>query len=124
MKICFPVENDIGMESKVYEHFGSAPNFIVVDSDTLEISKIGNKDLDHSHGQCSPIKALNNNKIDVIIVGGIGGGAITKLNAMGVKVYRAEKETIKENLKSFKSDDLKLLTIQHACGGHQHGCSH
>lgn len=38
MKICFPVQQDKGMESAVYHHFGSAPLFVVVDTDTNNIS--------------------------------------------------------------------------------------
>ena len=34
MKICFPVQNDNGIESTVYNHFGSAPVFVVFDTDT------------------------------------------------------------------------------------------
>ena len=33
MKICFPVEKDEGIESQVYNHFGSAPVFIMVDTE-------------------------------------------------------------------------------------------
>ena len=29
MKMCFPVESDQGLESKVFGHFGSAPVFVV-----------------------------------------------------------------------------------------------
>ena len=32
MKVCFPVQKDEGIESQVYNHFGSAPVFIVVDT--------------------------------------------------------------------------------------------
>ncbi len=33
MKICFPTMNLEGLESRVYEHFGSAPGFVIVDSE-------------------------------------------------------------------------------------------
>ena len=38
MKICFPVQNDNGIESAVYNHFGSAPVFVVFDTDTNSIA--------------------------------------------------------------------------------------
>ena len=31
MKICFPVAENKGLESPVYNHFGSAPMFLLVD---------------------------------------------------------------------------------------------
>lgn len=32
MKLCFPTTHNQGMESQVFEHFGSAPMFLLVDS--------------------------------------------------------------------------------------------
>jgi len=58
MKICFPVQADHGMESAVFGHFGSAPVFFVVDTDSGLISTIQNGDRHHAHGACNPLKAL------------------------------------------------------------------
>ena len=44
MKVCFPVENDNGMDSMVYAHFGSAPLFILYDSETNELEVINNSE--------------------------------------------------------------------------------
>jgi len=123
MKLCFPVESDNGLESLVYGHFGSAPVFVVIETEDYSIDTISNQDLGHSHGMCSPLKALNGKSVDAIIVGGIGGGAINKLNAMGIKVYRAINSTIKENIELFKKNSLSELSLEHACDGHA-GCAH
>ena len=80
-------ENE-GIESKPYNHFGSAPKFLVVNLEGQEIEVIDNGDLNHEHGKCQPLKALANKSVDVVIVRGIGAGAISKLNSMGTKVYR------------------------------------
>ena len=74
MKICFPVQKDDGIESAVFGHFGSAPFFVVVDTDTNGLSTINNQDQHHTHGACNPMKALDNQKVDAIVVGGIGAG--------------------------------------------------
>jgi predicted Fe-Mo cluster-binding NifX family protein len=126
MKICFPVEKVEGLESQVYGHFGSAPAFIVVEAKSNEIKVISNKDQHHAHGACNPLKALNNEKVDAVVVGGIGMGALGKLNQMGVKVFKAVAPTIKENIKMIKSKQLPEFTAQHCCPGHTHigGCSH
>ena len=52
MKICFPVSCNDGMESKVFDHFGSAPMFLMVDVKTGEIHEQVNQDKGHGHGQC------------------------------------------------------------------------
>ena len=124
MKIGFPVERDAGMESKVYGHFGSAPAFVVVDTEKNEVRTIQNQDLDHIHGACNPIRALDGQQLDSLVVGGIGGGALMKLNALGIRVYEAGAQKVNENLKLFKEDSLEELTMDHSCKAHQGGCGH
>ena len=126
MKVCFPVQHDEGLTSSVYNHFGSAPLFIVVDTDTNEASMITNRDQHHAHGACNPIKAIGDQKIDAVVVGGIGAGALTRLNQLSVRVYRAELPTIKENAALLLSQKLSEYTVQGCCSGHSHGgtCGH
>ena len=124
MKICFPVESDKGLESEIFGHFGSAPLFVVFNTQDKEVATINNQDLGHIHGQCNPMKALNGKMVDAIIVGGIGAGAITGLNRMGIKVYRASQGTIQENIAQFESGSLMEMTLAHTCGGHIDGCAH
>jgi predicted Fe-Mo cluster-binding NifX family protein len=124
MKIGFPVERDEGMESKVYGHFGSAPAFVVVDTEKNEVRTIQNQDLHHVHGACNPIQALDGQMLDSLVVGGIGGGALMKLNALGIKVYEAGAQKVNENLKLFKKNNLQELTMDHSCKAHQGGCGH
>jgi predicted Fe-Mo cluster-binding NifX family protein len=126
MKICFPVQHDDGIDSTVYNHFGSAPMFLVVDTDTNDVSTINNRDQHHSHGACSPMKALDNQKVDAIVVGGIGAGALTRLNQMGIVVHHSAAATIRENMALFASQKLPALTLQGCCGGHSKdgGCAH
>ena len=126
MKICFPVQNDEGLKSAVFNHFGSAPKFVVVDTDTNGLATISNGDQHHAHGACSPMKALDNQQIDVIVVGGIGAGALTKLNQMGITVYRSQGATIDENMKLFAAKTLSVYSVQSCCGGHSKdgGCAH
>jgi predicted Fe-Mo cluster-binding NifX family protein len=126
MKICFPVQKDEGIESAVYSHFGSAPMFVVFDTDTNMLAMINNRDQHHSHGACNPMKALDNQKVDAIVVGGIGAGALTRLNQMGIIVHRAQAATIRENMAMFAAQTLPALTLQGCCGGHSDdgGCAH
>ena len=124
MKVGFAVHSDQGIESKVYDHFGSAPAFIIVDTDGKEVLTVNNQDLHHVHGACNPIMALDGKSVEAMVVGGIGSGAITKLNAMGVKVYAAAAPTIKENLEFLIENRLHKLSPFDACRAHQGGCGH
>jgi len=122
MKVGFAVQRDEGLESRVYNHFGSAPMFVVVETGAAGVETIHNQDLNHSHGACSPMKALGGQQIDALVVGGIGGGALMRLNALGVKVYAAEAQTIRENLQLLSSNRLPELSMNNACQAHEGGC--
>jgi predicted Fe-Mo cluster-binding NifX family protein len=125
MKVCFAVEKDEGINSAVYGHFGSAPVFVMVDTETESVAKVNNRDLNHVHGACNPIQAIGGQAVDAVVVGGIGAGAINGLNARGIKVYASLAETVRENMDLLKRGKLPLLTLQHACGGHGGGsCGH
>ncbi len=126
MKICFPVEENEGLESRVYNHFGSAPMFVVVDMATNNVSIIVNRDQHHEHGSCNPIKAIGDNRVDAVVVGGIGGGALSRLNQSGIRVFQANAPGIKENISMFLAQELSEYTLSQCCGGHSEsgGCSH
>jgi predicted Fe-Mo cluster-binding NifX family protein len=126
MKIAFPVEQDHGLESPVYGHFGSAPLFMVLDSGNGEFQAIGNTDAHHTHGQCQPIKALGGTAVDMVVVGGIGAGALIKLQGLGIRVFRAIQGSVNDNLELLKSGKLPEFAANMTCAGHQdgHGCHH
>jgi predicted Fe-Mo cluster-binding NifX family protein len=122
MKICIPSEQDLGLESRAYSHFGSAPYFILYDTDTGTLMVHRNADEPHVHGACQPLKALVAEPVDAVIVGGIGARAIDALNRMGIRVYRSVPGTVKENIDQFTKSELAEITADAACGQHRHGC--
>ncbi len=122
MKIGFAVQENKGMESSVYDHFGSAPAFIIVDTEVKDVLTVNNKDLNHVHGACNPVMALDGKNVDAMVVGGMGAGALVKLNALGIKVYGVAAPTIKENLSLLSKDKLQELSVDNSCRAHQGGC--
>jgi len=136
MRICFPTANNLGLESPVFEHFGSAPMFLLVDSTSGEVSEQTNRDLGHAHGMCQPLKALAGQAVDAIVVGGIGGGALSGLKRAGLTVFQAKSGTVGDNLAAIKSGSLQEMTPERVCAGHgethghghghghSHGCGH
>ena len=128
MNIAFPVVENKGLESTVHGHFGSAPFFIFVDLNTNSVETFENPDQDHQHGACNPMAALGGRKVDGVVVGGIGGGALKKLNNDGITVYRAAEGSVGENARMIKSGKLPVFDPGKVCG-HHHGvqigdCAH
>ncbi len=126
MKIAIPVADDKGLESLVYGHFGSAPTFVLVDSETMSVESVSNRDQAHAHGQCSPLKALAGARPEAVVVGGIGAGALLGLQNAGIRVYQAAGKTVAEVVALLKQGSLLGIDREHACGGHGEGsgCHH
>lgn len=126
MKAAFPTNNENGLQSEVYNHFGSAAFFILVNTETQTYEVLENEDRDHLHGQCQPLKALGDIKTDAIVMGGIGKGALGKLLAGGVKTYRAVEGTVQENLDLLNGGKLAEFLPGQTCKGHAigGGCAH
>jgi predicted Fe-Mo cluster-binding NifX family protein len=122
MKVCFPIEQDRGMESLPYAHFGSAPYFLVYDTESRQAKTIDNRDEHHAHGACNPLKALAGDTVDALVVGGIGSRAIAGLNRLGIKVYRATPGTIRENIARLEKKELVEWAPDDGCGQRHHGC--
>jgi predicted Fe-Mo cluster-binding NifX family protein len=126
MKVCFPVEIEQGMKSEVYGHFGSAPVFIIVETENNNITTINNNDQHGEHGSCNPLKKFNSRQVDALVVAGIGTGALNILNQSGIKVFKAQAPTVHENIALLKAGNLPEFSPQHTCAGHGHsgGCGH
>ena len=118
MKICIPIINEQGFDSKVCEHFGSAPYFLIYDTDKEVINIVRNSNAHHSHGMCHPLKTLEDQNIDVVICNGMGTRAIQRLNDGGIKAYRVSGESAGEVLKRYQEGILTEITIENACMNH------
>lgn len=132
MKVCFPVREDRSVQSEVYGHFGSAPMFVMADTETGETTAVLNPNASHEHGACNPVGALSGHEVDCVVVGGIGGGALMRLAGAGIRVYKAGAKTVEENMALLHSGGLVEFAPGHTCAssassasrGRGGGCSH
>ncbi|KAF0180222.1 MAG: dinitrogenase iron-molybdenum cofactor [Nitrospirae bacterium] len=122
MKFCLPIETDKGFDSPVSDHFGSAPMFMIVDAESRSFLVIPNADVDHAQGGCNPLRALNANVVDVVITGSLGGSALVKMNAVGIRVFRSEAETVIENLNLLADNHLHEFVLVEATPDQQGLC--
>lgn len=122
MRICIPTETNEGRKAQVYGHFGSAPYFMIVDTekDVDNIEVIDNSDQHHSHGMCQPMQAIEGKEIDAVVTGGMGARAVQKLNEGGIRVFMALPDTVEGIAAKFRNNELKEITVDNACG--HHGC--
>jgi predicted Fe-Mo cluster-binding NifX family protein len=121
MNVCIPVTQDLGLQSPVSRHFGSAPIFLAVDTESGTCRAIMNRDLHHEHGMCQPLLSLAGEKFDRMVVGGIGMGALNKLQAAGLRVFLSDCATVDEALAALKAGSLVEANAAMACAHHGEG---
>jgi predicted Fe-Mo cluster-binding NifX family protein len=110
MNICIPVTQDNGLESRVSPQFGSASFFAIVDTDSRACRTVPIAGGTGEHGKREPLAALEGQAIDGVVVVGIGPGALTKLQAAGIRVYMARAGTAAQALDAFNSGTLAEIT--------------
>ena len=124
MIVCFAVRKDEGLQSVVYDHFGSAAAFVIVDTEKNSVTTVRNKATHHPQGACTPFDALTDMHIDAVVAGAIGIGAVMRLESDGIKAYRSAEATVKDNLDLLIAGRLRAITLDHACSGGKSGCSY
>lgn len=120
MKIVIPVdEKDIG--TNVCESFGRTPYYLIYDTDTEKSEFIDNSAAASAGG--AGIKAAQiivDTKADALLTPRCGENAANVLEAAGVKIYKTQGTSVKDNIDAFISGKLSLLDDVHA-GFHRHG---
>ena len=119
----------------IFQHFGHTAQFKVYD---IENNQIVNEQIIDTNGQGHGALAafLNEAKADVLICGGIGGGAQNALAQAGIKLFGGVTGSADEAVKAYLAGTLEYTANvtcnhhdhQHSCGQHQcgedkHGCS-
>jgi predicted Fe-Mo cluster-binding NifX family protein len=124
MRICVPTGNDAGIDAPVHPHFGSAPYFSLLDTDTGGVEVLDNHDLPHEHGHCHPVGQLTGVDLDAVVVRGMGRGALARLTEAGIQVLVTDAPTLRHVLTSLRAGDLRALDPEAVCRGHAHAGSH
>ncbi len=120
MRLCIPTSTDEGAASAVYGHFGSAPFFVILDTETGAVETVENGDAHHAHGMCQPLSRLDGKKIDAVICGGMGMRAVAALRQAGIRAFRAGEGRAADVAGLLSAGKLEEITPENACSSH--GC--
>lgn len=120
-------------DGSIFQHFGHTEQFKLYD--IINGTEITSQILDAAgsgHGALAGL--LKQNKVDVLICGGIGTGAQNALAAEGIKLYGGVSGSADDAVKSFVLGTLSFNPNVvcdhhshghgegHRCGEHKHGC--
>lgn len=114
---------------EIFQHFGHTSQFKVYD---IENNQIVNEQIIDTDGQGHGALAtfLNNAQADILICGGIGGGAQNALAQAGIKLFGGVMGNADDAVKAYLNGTLNYnANVQcnhhghgHSCGGHGHAC--
>ncbi len=128
MKVAFPVKDDNGLESLIDDHFGMAGHFLIVDTQTLSLTRQSNPKVEEGASSCKTSVLKESEELDAVVTKCMGDGTQRSMNSSNIKVFQAEKPTVKENLELLKNDGLKLFHIFDICHSKKNkkegGCGH
>jgi len=114
-KICLPIDENQGLNSKISSHFGRAPRFMFIEIDNKEIQTYYLKKNPYSQKEIraglEASKFVMKEKIDSIITKEMGPISLHTLrdNIVDVYIYKKEEGIVKEIIEEFSEGKLKLL---------------
>ena len=111
MKIAVTAERE-NLTSNIDLRFGRAKHLIVVDTETGDFKSYDNSvNLNAAQGAgIQTGRNIANLDVEAVITGNVGPNAFKTLNAAGVKVFLAGKQTVAEAVESFKTGMLKEVS--------------
>ncbi len=124
MRIAVTYEN-----GQVFQHFGHTEQFKVFE---VEDGKVVSSEIIGSDGQGHGALAslLSNKSIDVLICGGIGGGAQAALSENGIELCAGASGDVDAAVEAYLKGELINSGVNcnhhgegHTCGGHEEGHS-
>ena len=113
MKIVIPVEDANGLNSRLSQHFGRAPYFIVVELDqngkVLNLQIVPNKS-EHFGGMGKPPEIILNLRPNAVVTCRMGPRALGMFQNANIAVLQANKNIVKDLIDAYKRDELVELT--------------
>ena len=117
MRIAVTYEN-----GQIFQHFGHTEQFKFYDVEDGKVVASQVVDTNGSgHGALATL--LADNKVDVLICGGIGGGAQMALAQAGIKLYGGVSGSVDAALEAFLKQELNYnpdVRCDHHGEGHDH----
>jgi predicted Fe-Mo cluster-binding NifX family protein len=123
-RIVIPVENNLGINAQIAQHFGQAPYFALVELNGAQIAKveIEKNTSTHMGGTGHPHGSILSLRPTAVVACGMGPGAKNCFEGAGVQVLQAIGVTVSEIIENYKNGLLQPLTAvcPHAHHHHEH----
>ena len=119
IKVCVPTIGQNGLVEMVSPHFGRAPTFTVVDTDTNAVKVLQNTS-EHMGGVGLPPELMARAGVQVMLCSGLGPRAIQMFEEYGIEVYVGADGTVTDAIQAWRRGLLQVATDKNACEMHRH----
>lgn len=108
----------------ISQHFGHTEQFCIIEKEAGKFMNTGNISI--QNGDCHSIPLfLQQHQINRLVVGGIGQGAVERLQQANIEVICGAQGSLSSIIEALEKDSLK--STDPLCSGHGHGdqgCHH
>jgi len=106
------------ISDEVDPRFGRAKFFVLVDTDTNEVTAHDNsQNLNAAQGAgIQAAQSVTQLGAEAVISGNVGPNAFQTLNAAGIKMYLCPQATVEEAVRKFKAGELKEVASANVQG--------
>lgn len=120
IRVAIPSNGEGGLEGTRAGHFGHCDVFTFIDvenGEIKEVSILANKE--HVQGGCMvPVNLLAENKVNALVVGGIGMRPLMGFRQVGIDVYHdGVRQDIRPVVEDFIAGTLPMIADNDVCGG-------
>jgi predicted Fe-Mo cluster-binding NifX family protein len=119
-RIAIPSMQNGGLDGMRAGHFGHCDVFTLVDVKDGKIDKVSIlQNQSHVQGGCMvPVKLLSSNKVNALIVGGIGMRPLMGFKGEGIDVYfDDQRPEIRPVVEDMIAGNLPIISDNQVCGG-------
>ena len=119
-RIAIPSNGDGGLDGTRAGHFGHCDVFTLIDVENgkiKEVSILSNQE--HVQGGCMvPVNLLSENRVNVLVVGGIGMRPLMGFRQVGIDVYHDDQRAeIAPVVNDLIAGNLTQISNDQVCGG-------
>ena len=122
--VAIPSDNPGGLKAGMGGHFGHCDIFTLVELEDKEIKKVSTLTNNHDEGGClAPVGKLAENKVNVMLAGGMGMRPLQGFQSAGISVFHAPGfNTVADAVEAFKNGKLSPFSVDFTCKGHGGSC--
>jgi len=119
-RIAIPSNGEGGLKGTRAGHFGHCDVFTFIDVENGEIKEVTTlSNLEHAQGGCMvPVNLLADNRVNALVVGGIGMRPLMGFRQVGIDVFHDDQRTdIEPVVMDLIQGKLAEITNDQVCGG-------